>query len=80
MTDIHSCSFYCDRPTCIKAQRDQLRDDIEARKWEGLYADLLMQVGNKHPGETRHQTALRYLKAAEKPSGEFDAPQQEIKP
>lgn len=26
MTDIHSCSYYCDRPGCIKAQRDELRD------------------------------------------------------
>lgn len=24
--DIHSCSLYCERPACIKAQRDQLRD------------------------------------------------------
>jgi hypothetical protein len=24
--DVHSCSLYCDRPACIKAQRDQLRD------------------------------------------------------
>lgn len=26
MTDeIHSCSYYCQRPACIKAQRDELR-------------------------------------------------------
>lgn len=24
--DVHSCSLYCDRPECIKAQRDQMRD------------------------------------------------------
>lgn len=24
-TDIHSCSYYCTRPECIKAQRDELR-------------------------------------------------------
>jgi hypothetical protein len=24
--DVHSCSLYCERPTCIKAQRDQMRD------------------------------------------------------
>ena len=28
MTDIHSCSYYCDRPECIKAQRDELRDRL----------------------------------------------------
>jgi hypothetical protein len=26
MTDeVHSCSLFCDRPACIKAQRDQMR-------------------------------------------------------
>ncbi len=28
MTDIHSCSYYCDRPECVKAQRDELRDKL----------------------------------------------------
>jgi hypothetical protein len=27
-TDIHSCGYYCDRPACIKAQRDELRDKL----------------------------------------------------
>ena len=35
-----------------------------------LYMELLYQVGKKHPGETRHETALRYLKRAEEPSSE----------
>jgi hypothetical protein len=26
--DIHSCGYYCDRPFCIKAQRDELRDKL----------------------------------------------------
>ena len=30
-----------------------------------LYNELLFAVGNKYPNETRHQTALRYLKQAE---------------
>jgi hypothetical protein len=25
MTDIHSCSYYCTRPACVLAQRDELR-------------------------------------------------------
>jgi hypothetical protein len=29
-TDIHSCSYYCDRPECVKAQRDELRDRLES--------------------------------------------------
>jgi len=27
-TDIHSCSLHCDRPGCIKRQRDQMRDEF----------------------------------------------------
>ena len=27
--DIHSCSYYCDRPECIKRQRDELRERME---------------------------------------------------
>lgn len=29
------------------------------------YNELLLAVTNKFPGETRHQTALRYIKEAE---------------
>lgn len=30
-----------------------------------LYRELIMAVGNKHPNESRHQTALRYIQRAE---------------
>lgn len=26
MSDVHSCSYHCDRPACVKVQRDALRD------------------------------------------------------
>jgi len=26
--DIHSCGYYCNRPACIEAQRDELRDKL----------------------------------------------------
>lgn len=32
---------------------------------EKLYEELIMAVGNKYKGETRHQTALRYIQQAE---------------
>jgi hypothetical protein len=43
MTDgIHSCSYYCTRPECIRAQRDELRErlqteveDLYRRGWNG---------------------------------------------
>lgn len=28
MTDIHSCSYFCERPECVKAQRDELRERL----------------------------------------------------
>jgi hypothetical protein len=37
MTDIHSCSYYCDRPACIKAQRDELRDKMAQPEQEPLH-------------------------------------------
>ena len=103
--DIHSCSYHCERPECIKRQRDELRDaqtvyvepdpapdcpcctgtgkapytdphlDIaqpaDAREAK-LYDELLYAVCTKCPGETRHQTALRYIRQAEAPTGEVD--------
>lgn len=36
-----------------------------AHDFKTLYHDLLMSVGNKYPGETRHQTAKRYILQAE---------------
>ena len=27
---VHSCSFYCTNPPCIKAQRDEMRAEMEA--------------------------------------------------
>jgi hypothetical protein len=45
----------------LEAERDRLRES---------YDDLIMAVVNKYPGETRHQTALRYIRQAEQHSGE----------
>jgi hypothetical protein len=46
MSDIHSCSYHCDRPECIKAQRDELRErraqpeqeqEQEPVAWQGVH-------------------------------------------
>jgi len=29
-TDIHSCSYFCDRPQCIRDQRDKFREILHA--------------------------------------------------
>lgn len=34
------------------------------------YHELIMAVGNKYEGETRHETALRYIKQAEEERAE----------
>jgi hypothetical protein len=39
----------------------------KAEDYKAKYLELIMQVGNKHPGESRHETALRYIKRAEEP-------------
>lgn len=38
-----------------------------------LYAELLYAVARKHPGETRHETALRYIRQAENQSSQAAA-------
>ena len=52
--------------------------DSELRKWqekqtenqeENKYNELIMAVETKCPGETRHQTALRYIRQAENKEG-----------
>jgi hypothetical protein len=39
MNDIHSCSYYCSRPECVLAQRDELRDKLFAATREPLLFD-----------------------------------------
>lgn len=42
-----------------------LADIRRAEKVSALYNELLYHVATKHPDETRHETALRYIKQAE---------------
>ncbi len=46
----------------------------EAEQQRTLYMELLLAVGNKYPDESRHQTALRYIKQAEQGSAIPAAP------
>jgi hypothetical protein len=39
-----------------------------SRERERLYAELMYAVASKFPGETRHETALRYIRNAERGS------------
>lgn len=49
----------------ISAQRKPLTEDLYNKLLEDLYNELLFAVGRKYPDETRHQTALRYIRQAE---------------
>jgi hypothetical protein len=37
----------------------------EADRWKTLYHELLLSVESVHEGETRHETALRYIRERE---------------
>ena len=42
--EIHSCSYYCDRPACVSAQRDELRAQLEAVGAGGVSGPLMGAV------------------------------------
>ena len=47
----------------IPAMRPGL--EVEIAEIICQYRELILAVGNKYPGETRHQTAFRYIRQAE---------------
>ena len=49
-----------------KAEIERLECELASAKRN--YMDLIMAVGEKYPNETRHQTALRYIRERETPS------------
>lgn len=66
MTDVHSCSYHCDRPECIKAQRDELRDRLAQpeqepdRTWVGLTDEDKAELDEKYGDDTlAHLDAIR---------------------
>ena len=49
---IHSCSYFCDRPACIKTQRDELRDRLQAlNQYPASIDDVPPVVGDVDGGE-----------------------------
>jgi flagellar biosynthesis chaperone FliJ len=54
--------------------RDHLRKRVE--ELERDYHELLYCVGKHYEGETRHQTALRYLRKAEEGNDDPDCPRK----
>jgi len=53
----------------IEALCDEILERSRRKNVDEKYNELILAVGNKHEGETRHQTALRYIKQAEESVG-----------
>jgi hypothetical protein len=50
--DIHSCSYYCNRPVCIEAQRNELRDKL----FEIRTSERNIQTSDKETPESSQPT------------------------
>ena len=50
-------------------RRDGETPAQQAARWKSCYHELIMAVGNKYDGESRHETALRYIRQAEAVGG-----------
>ena len=46
--DIHSCGYYCNRPACIEAQRNELRDKL----FEIRTSERNIQISDTKPEES----------------------------
>lgn len=52
---IHSCSYYCERPDCVKAQRDELRERLAQPEQE----PVVWMYQDKSTHEVRFQKHMR---------------------
>lgn len=59
----------------LKDELKQAREDKE--RVEEKYYELIYQVAKKHPNESRHETALRYIKQAENRNSQTQAGEKE---
>lgn len=59
--DTHTCSYYCERPDCIREQRNELRNKLidmdqlrkqpaEKRDWKGLTSNEIAEITLQHIG------------------------------
>jgi hypothetical protein len=76
--NIHSCSYYCHLPECIKAQRDELRDKLtEAVAERGALLEVLQDClwvlerdyGSDSISEPERIKARKAIEAAKRQEG-----------
>lgn len=64
---IHSCSYFCTRPECIRAQRDELREEAAKmrRMWldvqSGLQEEMIENIGLRKQVAALEQDAYRHF-------------------
>jgi hypothetical protein len=66
------CGTDCGGVSEVFDDLSKLRKEYEELR--GFYMELLLAVESKHQDETRHQTALRYIRQAE---NQISGPSQE---
>lgn len=55
-TELHTCSYHCQRPECVLAQRDELRAALEvARNGLAWYQDRYPEAVDSSDDETMCQ-------------------------
>jgi len=71
-SDVHSCSYYCKRPDCVKAQRDELRDRLER-------SATLPTMDNNADWQAAHDASMKLDKAlSERSRKNFHAALREL--
>ena len=59
MIEIHSCSYFCERPDCIKTQRDEMRDNGAYEQGEEMYKAIRRECDLKLAKFAAENAALR---------------------
>lgn len=63
MTDIHSCSYHCERPACIKAQRDELLQLLEEQQKRFDHLNSVLHIGMQDAREDLKQRLAKSIEA-----------------
>jgi len=65
--DIHSCGYYCERPACIVAQRNELRDKLfegqAVKTYSGGMPNYTQPIEKEWKGLTDDEKKAIYEKA-----------------
>ena len=76
MDDVHSCSYYCHYPECIKAQRDELVDKfvkavkapdvVYSHGWNAALDEAAMRIGQMKFGQATQDSFAVYIRGLKK--------------